>query len=1028
MKLTTLAAAIGVLLALAIPSAAAGTEEIPVPGGTIAMARALGIEPAPDRPRFLTELVRVVYDTREGRNTETDAKLALLASYVDAVDHLQRALAAFPPAATGMTLAAAAPNRGALKDFLDGVGLKLREKNKTLRVELADHKPAADRVRQLTGLGIDVAKIASQLNAGQTVRIQIPADTVPVPLSAAIWSETALHRSVAPATLFTAIVSDRRAALLAHGLAALDDETLQYLAGHPAILTRLYDDSAAAFAAFGEALRIRGGRVVPPGGTQGLPVWEAVLDEKVAIPDRFVRALFETSQGRLALVYSALAHLDAPHVRFALGSWIPDVEARIPQFKALIAASTAREEWVVNLRPFSKPTHDVTLLLMRVRVQLTGAPAPPAARLFWHRAFDGDDIPDDPVSALRNLHEDGLFDAGWLAENVCVTEPRMRAERLDRLSFAQRAFGAATDAQLPDALVAVRSLSKFRMLMLTLDRMGVRDPRVYAMAAGQAKRLAALEGRRAFVALGQFQSALALTARLVRVRSLTAAAGEGLVAAIAAVPPEDDGSYHGVIARWFDRVLAPALRWPGNADADAELVHALAGVAEPSATAPKVTWEGRTYRVDLVVPEEHRLARAREKMDSPSVAAALELARAAAKLSAPALTVASVRATGTALRGLTAALPKFDKKSVVLPPGVEAPRNALDVLNRTLVDLAKITRDKDLNRAAGAAQTLFALSDDLLAQALMSWTYALDIGDPEGTTLMGGDPSRRHDFGLESRNGELRVRSAWAEPREMTTAGQPRHVEGSLLGFDAALSERALRRIDADDLPSPPTLTMPDRQTFVRTVGIMNPFDFTDAGRDALVAALARGRARVAALTDAGWDAAADEMRLDGWRRREGRWALAHEPELLPSLLSLFEMISLGDPSPDTPLDLWGMATMSIDGCLCTTRPAIAHLPILNGRPQLGILATLVPDISVRIADRLATLRLPAALLRGVLAAAVQDFIDQVRPIHPSDWLTLVRTAQALTDDRIDDYIAALTADGPLVADRPTTAADRRER
>jgi hypothetical protein len=310
----------------------------------------------------------------------------------------------------------------------------------------------------------------------------------------------------------------------------------------------------------------------------------------------------------------------------------------------------------------------------------------------------------------------------------------------------------------------------------------------------------------------------------------------------------------------------------------------------------------------------------------------------------------------------------------------------------------------------------------------MSRTYAVDIGDPDGTTLMGGDPSRRHDFGLAGSNSELRTHSAWAEPHETTAAGAPRHVAGSLLGFDIGLSERALRRIDADELPPPPTLSSPERQTFVKTLGMMNPFDFTDAGRDAIVAALARGRARVAALSEAGWDDAADQMRIDGWRRREGRWALAHEPALLPSLLSLFEIISLGEPAADTPLDRWGMTSQPSDNCLCTTPPVIAYLPILAGRPQLGLLATLAADINLRMADRLASLRLPAALLRGVLSAAVQDYVDQVRQVHPDDWLTLVRTAQAITDDRIDDYIAALTADGPLVADRSTAAADRRER
>jgi hypothetical protein len=374
------------------------------------------------------------------------------------------------------------------------VGLKLRAKNGTFSVELTADKQAAERVRQLADLGIDLTKLGVRLNAGEAVRIQIPTETVPVPLNAALWSEVVFGRPVAPSMLFAALVTDRRAALLAHGLAALDDETIQYLSDNRAILSRLYEDSAPSFAAFGEALRIRGGRVVPPGGAQGLPVWESVLNEKVTNPDAFVRAVFGASQGRLALVYAALSHLDAPHVRFALGSWISDPDARVSQFRALLAVSTGRTEWDVGLRPFSRPVHDVTLLLTRVRVQLTGAPAPPAARRFWQRAFEGDDIPDDAVNSLRDLHDDGVVDAGWLAENVCVTNLQVRGNRLDQLSFAQRAFAAVPDAQLPDALVAVRSLPRFRMLLLTLDRMGVRDPRVYAAGARQASRLASRGG------------------------------------------------------------------------------------------------------------------------------------------------------------------------------------------------------------------------------------------------------------------------------------------------------------------------------------------------------------------------------------------------------------------------------------------------------------------------------------------------------------------------------------------------------
>ena len=37
------------------------SEDVPVPGGTVAVARALKIDPVPDRPNFFTELTRVIF-------------------------------------------------------------------------------------------------------------------------------------------------------------------------------------------------------------------------------------------------------------------------------------------------------------------------------------------------------------------------------------------------------------------------------------------------------------------------------------------------------------------------------------------------------------------------------------------------------------------------------------------------------------------------------------------------------------------------------------------------------------------------------------------------------------------------------------------------------------------------------------------------------------------------------------------------------------------------------------------------------
>ena len=57
------------------PAAATVSEDVPLPGGTAALAQALGIDPVPERGRFIHELTRLLYNTPEGRRTTADAYL-----------------------------------------------------------------------------------------------------------------------------------------------------------------------------------------------------------------------------------------------------------------------------------------------------------------------------------------------------------------------------------------------------------------------------------------------------------------------------------------------------------------------------------------------------------------------------------------------------------------------------------------------------------------------------------------------------------------------------------------------------------------------------------------------------------------------------------------------------------------------------------------------------------------------------------------------------------------------------------------
>ncbi len=397
-------------------------------------------------------------------------------------------------------------------------------------------------------------------------------------------------------------------------------------------------------------------------------------------------------------------------------------------------------------------------------------------------------------------------------------------------------------------------------------------------------------------------------------------------------------------------------------------------------------------------------------------------------MSATSPALEDIKAASAQLNATLNTLPRLEK-GVEAPqrPGVESAPPPTEVIGRVAQALAKITQGKDTGKAAAAATPLSALADDWLAAGLMSFAYAFDLGNPDGTVLMGGDVSRRHDFGFDARDGEERMRLAWTEPHALSEAAIPWHVRGSVLGLDVSLAKLALRRIDSGEMPPPPTLPSPDADTFMRSVALINPFDLKDAERDAIVATIERGRARAAgAITPETWERIAVEARLDGWRRRVGQWMLTVDAAQVASLFSLVELYFLGGPAEALAIERWGMSSEVRDGCLCQNAPALGQWMLAAGRSSLGVLAAQIADLNLLVAERLHARSLPARLARGVLQAAVQDFVDSVRPLHPDDWLTEVQTAQSITDDRIDDYIAALTAGGPLVIDRPAIGGGQR--
>ncbi len=926
-------------------AAATVTEDVPVPGGTAALAQALGIETVPDRGRFIYELTRLLYNAPEGRKAAADAYL----------------------------LAA---------------------------------RQAASRGRR----SVDTR----------------PGELVPVPLTVELWSTAIFHRAVAPRDLVGAIITDRAASLLCLGLWSLDDATLEFLADRPQLLERIYDRSAPTFGAFSGSLRVQGNRVVPPGGDAAIPLWESLTLEKVTRPDRFLQQLLEMHEGRLAYLYDVIGSLDPARRAFALGLWMPNATARGERFKALFAAVPAYRESHLKTLPLGRSSYDLTMTLMRIGVGADGTPSAPASRGFWSRVFASNELPDDAGRQLRNVDEEPI-DAAWLIESIGPVDVRARAERLDALAFAQRLFGAAEAAARPDVLVAVRGIGRYRMLMWTLERLGIRAPAIYALAARHAARLSALDGRHGFEVQAQFQGALAILSRMRMVTTLDTAKTQTLIEQLVALPLTEEGRYAGAVGRWLRGPLAAAIK-PGEST-EAAVLAAMSG--PPSGDGPiarLVTWEGQPYRLDLGAAERQRLKTVRQKQEGASLDTALDLAVAARALAAETITAAEVEAIAAKL---TDTIPDLRRRlrdsEEAVPAGVGLGPNAREVVRKVAEELEKSIREKELKRVARIGEPLIELSDSVLADVLMSIAYAADLGDPDGTVLLAEDVSRRHDFGFSARDAEVRLRVVWAVPKVDVAPGAPWHLSGSLLGLDVGLASLALRRLNFERVLEAPRLTSNERDTFALSVSLVNPFRLRDADRDAIADGIARGQRRLGTLRNGGqaaartaaetaFDTIADELGIEPWRRRAVRWMLVHEADRVAGMFTLTEILSLGE-ARSAALDPWGMSMLAVDGCICSRLTPPGRWPTLLGRPPLGLTATAVADVHLHVAIMLKEMRLPAAVAKVVLSGAVQDFIDDAKPTDDGDWVTLVRASRAATRERVEDYIAAATAGGPFVPD-----------
>lgn len=329
----------------------------------------------------------------------------------------------------------------------------------------------------------------------------------------------------------------------------------------------------------------------------------------------------------------------------------------------------------------------------------------------------------------------------------------------------------------------------------------------------------------------------------------------------------------------------------------------------------------------------------------------------------------------------------------------------------------RLKRIREQLTSPGLDAAIAANNDALVADALLVLIYTPALGDPDGPALLGGDIAARHDFGMDGAAGMRRDTLAWGVAREQVGDGSPWHLEGSILSLDVALARLALRRLSDNEMPVAPTINLNDQMTLARTVRTLKPHELTDADRDRIVEAIARGRARV---TEAGTDVArltdlARDVGVSAPVREALPWTVTRTPELVPALFGLREFFWLGRADlPAATLDHWGVHAEPLTGRLRTAMPSPAPWENFSGRADGGVIATQMPDLTLRMAEETARLKLPAQLIPALLTYATQDFWHDVESRFPDDLPAMSRQALALLPLRVEDYVAALAGDGPL--------------
>jgi hypothetical protein len=841
-------------------------------------------------------------------------------------------------------------------------------------------------------------------------------ETLPLPLPAQLWTEIVFKGRSAPQTLVSDIIASRDASLLYQGLLSLDDATRAWLTTERDVVKDLATRYSAAFAIAAPALRVADAMVRVPGGDAAVGIWEEIVGRSVKEPAAFVRALLARGEGRVAYFYSSLAELSPAQLRLAFNLESASVADRVAAARRLLAVyEQITANWLVNERVFWRPTSDPALLLSDMNVDAGGRPALRGTSSFWTAVFAENGAEGKAAAAdTAGLTARVPLDYSRLCEQVFTADRLGDRLRGYAVLFASRTLPPLTPANAADAIEATRAVIDFPALVGALERAGLTDIAAFANASRRAKRLSAIGDReRGERALAQYQGALALLTRAASRGGLSPDDLAVQVSALSAVDFSDRGDYEGRLVEWFSSWIT-AYWGDSPADVYAEgagpvETDAIAIAAGPPGPGRVVEWEGMRYRLNFARAEAVRVAKLVREDARPFLSTARALVTLADVVNRGAAPRERLRQEAESLATLAAAV--GCKSSEIWRRGDVGGR-CTDLVTA----LQRAARNGDARDASRLAAGLRALADDMLARGLMELTYAVALGQPERALIAADDGARRHDFALGAFGPRRDL--AWAFPVPSSDARRGWHMMGSVLGLDVRLADFLLTRVSSRPPARRPTLDDDRRRVLVEIAALIQPRALADADRDAMVAALRRGRTRVDALTtEQSARALAAEIGLGAARTSLLQWVVVHDRQRLPAFLGTTELLWAGLEGTPLPaaFHAWGGAAEPRLGCLCLRMIDRRPREMFAGRWHSGIPTSGFSDLNLRVAELLADVPVPAALTAPVLAPATLEFIETAAMRDHDDYRGLQEYVAALRRVRVEQYLALLTTDGPLV-------------